>query len=175
MLPQIVDIRFQILFHSPPGVLFTFPSRYLFTIGHQGVFSLTQWSGQIPTEFHVLYGTWETSSCSILIFHLRGSHALRPPVPGMFNYINCTSQKSHLLTAYSHFPHITTNGFLHNMRFWLFPFRSPLLRESLRFLFLALLRCFSSRRSPSYPMNSDKNDLGLPNRVSPFRNLRINA
>ena len=25
---------FSILFHSPPGVLFTFPSRYLFTIGH---------------------------------------------------------------------------------------------------------------------------------------------
>ena len=60
-------------------------------------------------------------------------------------------------------------------RFRLIPFRSPLLRESLRFLFLALLRCFSSRRSPSYPMNSDKNDLGLPSRVTPFRNLRINA
>jgi hypothetical protein len=25
--------RFQVLFHSPPGVLFTFPSRYWFTIG----------------------------------------------------------------------------------------------------------------------------------------------
>ena len=47
----------SVLFHSPPGVLFTFPSRYLFTIGHQGVFSLTRWSGQIPTEFHVLHGT----------------------------------------------------------------------------------------------------------------------
>ena len=23
-----VDTRFQVLFHSPPGVLFTFPSRY---------------------------------------------------------------------------------------------------------------------------------------------------
>ena len=27
-LPPIVGIRFQVLFHSPPGVLFTFPSRY---------------------------------------------------------------------------------------------------------------------------------------------------
>ena len=27
-LPMLVSIRFQILFHSPPGVLFTFPSRY---------------------------------------------------------------------------------------------------------------------------------------------------
>ena len=27
-LQLIVSIRFQVLFHSPPGVLFTFPSRY---------------------------------------------------------------------------------------------------------------------------------------------------
>ena len=33
-LELLVSIRFQFLFHSPPGVLFTFPSRYLFTIGH---------------------------------------------------------------------------------------------------------------------------------------------
>ncbi len=33
-LELLVGIRFQFLFHSPPGVLFTFPSRYLFTIGH---------------------------------------------------------------------------------------------------------------------------------------------
>jgi hypothetical protein len=28
VLPLLVSIGFQILFHSPPGVLFTFPSRY---------------------------------------------------------------------------------------------------------------------------------------------------
>ena len=33
-LPPFVNIWFQVLFHSPPGVLFTFPSRYLYTIGH---------------------------------------------------------------------------------------------------------------------------------------------
>ena len=33
-LPPLVDTRFQALFHSPPGVLFTFPSRYSSTIGH---------------------------------------------------------------------------------------------------------------------------------------------
>ncbi len=33
-VPQLVNTRFQVLFHSPPGVLFTFPSRYWFTIGH---------------------------------------------------------------------------------------------------------------------------------------------
>ena len=44
-------------FNSPPGVLFTFPSRYYFTIGHERVFSLTRWSGQIPTGFLVSRGT----------------------------------------------------------------------------------------------------------------------
>ena len=33
-LPLFVGIRFQGLFHFPFGDLFTFPSRYLFTIGH---------------------------------------------------------------------------------------------------------------------------------------------
>ena len=32
LLRLIVSIWFQDLFHSPSGVLFTFPSRYLFTI-----------------------------------------------------------------------------------------------------------------------------------------------
>ena len=43
------------------GVLFTFPSRYLFTIGRQGVFSLIQWSGLIHAEFHVHRITWDSS------------------------------------------------------------------------------------------------------------------
>ena len=28
VLPQLVDTGFQVLFPSPPGVLFTFPSQY---------------------------------------------------------------------------------------------------------------------------------------------------
>src|SRR2546422_1677798 len=32
-LRPLVGTRFQDLFHSPPGVLFTFPSRYWCTIG----------------------------------------------------------------------------------------------------------------------------------------------
>ena len=46
-------MRFQDLFHSPPGVLFAFPSRYLFTIGRLRVFSLGGWSPHIQTGFHV--------------------------------------------------------------------------------------------------------------------------
>ena len=54
---SVVGTRFQVLFHSPPGVLFTFPSRYFFTIGHQVVFSLGRWSSLLPTRFHVSRGT----------------------------------------------------------------------------------------------------------------------
>ena len=45
--------RFQVLFHSPLGVLFTFPSRYLFAIGHGRVLSLGGWSPLLRTGFHV--------------------------------------------------------------------------------------------------------------------------
>ena len=34
-LGQLVGVQFQVLFHSPSGVLFTFPSRYLYAIGQR--------------------------------------------------------------------------------------------------------------------------------------------
>ena len=58
-LRRIVGTRFQELFHSPPGVLFTFPSRYLSAIGHQGIFRLSRWSCQIRTGFLGPRTTWE--------------------------------------------------------------------------------------------------------------------
>ena len=42
---------------SPFGVLPIFRSRYLFTIGHQGVLSLAGWTPRIQTEFHVFRPT----------------------------------------------------------------------------------------------------------------------
>ena len=52
-LRLLVGIRFQVSFTPLIGVLFTFPSRYLFTIGHQGVFRLGGWSPHVQTGFHV--------------------------------------------------------------------------------------------------------------------------
>src|SRR5512135_43624 len=57
-LPLLVDARFQVLFTPLAGVLFTFPSRYWFTIGRRRVFSLGRWSSRIPTRFLVSRGTW---------------------------------------------------------------------------------------------------------------------
>ena len=57
VLYVLVGTRFQVLFHSPPGVLFTFPSRYFSSIGHQVVFRLGGWSPRLPTGFLVSCGT----------------------------------------------------------------------------------------------------------------------
>src|SRR3546814_5546772 len=47
------------------GVLFTFPSRYWFTIGHVRVFRLGGWSPHVQTGFHVSRPT------RVLMFHFR--------------------------------------------------------------------------------------------------------
>ena len=65
-LSVLVNTRFQVLFHSPPGVLFTFPSQYFYTIGHQVVFRLGGWSPRIPTGFHVSGGTLDSACYRIL-------------------------------------------------------------------------------------------------------------
>ena len=64
VLCVLVNIRFQVLFHSPPGVLFTFPSQYCSTIGHQVVFRLRGWSPYLLTGFHVSADTLDTVSSS---------------------------------------------------------------------------------------------------------------
>jgi len=68
VLYLFVNIGFQVLFHSPPGVLFTFPSRYFSTIGHQVVFSLTGWSPLIHTRFHVPCTTLDSTLLTYLSF-----------------------------------------------------------------------------------------------------------
>ncbi|EHI04052.1 hypothetical protein VCHC61A1_3636 [Vibrio cholerae HC-61A1] len=44
---------FRFYFTPLTGVLFAFPSRYWFTIGQSGVFSLGGWSPHIQTGYHV--------------------------------------------------------------------------------------------------------------------------
>ena len=84
-LRRIVSARFQDLFHSPPGVLFTFPSRYLSAIGHQGIFRLSGWSRQIHTRFLEPRATWEHSTR----VHIISSTGVAPSVPShsrLFDY-----------------------------------------------------------------------------------------
>ena len=84
MLCLLVNIGFQVLFHSPPGVLFTFPSRYFSTIGHRGVFSLGGWSLRLPTRFLV-------SGCTLdptvsFVISLTGLSPSLVILPRMFYY-----------------------------------------------------------------------------------------
>ena len=62
-LRLLVDIRFQVLFHSPPGVLFTFPSRYFSSIGHQSYLGLDGGPPDFPRRFLVSRGTLDTDPC----------------------------------------------------------------------------------------------------------------
>ncbi len=80
VLRLLVGARFQVLFHSPLGVLFTFPSRYWFAIGHRRVFSLGGWSPRLRTGFHVPGPTRDAQQWGDG-FRVRGSHPLRPALP----------------------------------------------------------------------------------------------
>ena len=68
-LRLFVCMRFQDLFHSPPGVLFAFPSRYWFTIGRLRVFSLGGWSPHLQTGFHVSRPTCRCPSSTGVFSH----------------------------------------------------------------------------------------------------------
>ena len=71
------------LFHSPFGVLFTFPSRYLFTIGQSVVLSLGEWSPHIQTGFLVSRPT----RILLTLLPLRGYHPLRRTFPDPLSYV----------------------------------------------------------------------------------------
>src|SRR5919106_3480853 len=58
---------FRYYFTPLTGVLFTFPSRYWFTIGRRHVFSLGRWSSRFPAGFHVSRGTQEPDKGASLV------------------------------------------------------------------------------------------------------------
>ena len=98
-------------------MLFTFPSRYWFTIGLPGVFSLTGWSPWIRTGFHVPRPTQDTA-CSENAF--------------AYGAITLSRRAFQRLPLRILRPDggPTTPAPPQRYRFGLFPFRSPLLRES---------------------------------------------
>ena len=63
------------LFHSPLGVLFTFPSRYWFTIDLNAYLALPVSSGRFTQAIRVLSYSGITS-VKILCFRVRGFHPL---------------------------------------------------------------------------------------------------
>ena len=134
-LPRLVGTRFQALFHSPPGVLFTFPSRYLSAIGHQGVFRLSGWSRQIHTGFLGPRATWDVANeCST--FRLRGSYPLCRPFRMAFDYDKhfLLAASPPELTKQSHNPTTATTGVYHAAMVWPLP-RSLATTNGITFVF----------------------------------------
>jgi hypothetical protein len=127
-LPLFVSVGFHVLFHSSHEVLFTFPSRYFFTIGHLGVFSLTRWSSLIHTGFHVSHATREKQTL-VDVFWLRDFHRLWCRI----QLLRLNEYQTRGLTAFRGTPQkadcFPTTPIEINW-FRLIPFRSPLLRES---------------------------------------------
>ena len=87
-LPQLVNTGFQVLFHSPPGVLFTFPSQYYALSVTKEYLALRGGPRSFPQGFSCLVVLWIL--LCFLRFRVRGSHPLRPVFPGPF----CYHQKS---------------------------------------------------------------------------------
>ena len=114
-LPLLVNTGFQVLFHSPPGVLFTVPSQYYALSVTKEYLALR--GG--PRSFH------QGSTCLDVLwillissgFRLRGFHPLRPAFPKPFRYPSDTK--------------CSPNPTVHAPWFGLRPFRSPLLRASM--------------------------------------------
>ena len=97
-LRLLVSTRFQILFHRPPGLLFTFPSRYLFTIGRQKCLALPDSPGRFPLAFTrrvVLGNTYDRLAD---YFRIRGFHPLWQafPDPSPKNPPLCMQGSAHI-------------------------------------------------------------------------------
>jgi hypothetical protein len=158
-LRLLVGTRFQFLFHSPPGVLFTFPSRYSFAIGHQGYLALGSglpgfplWR---PSEW---YSRYPTGGRTLLDTGLSPSSAVR----SRFLLLTCDFVDS-VADRQARASDLTTPDLQRlppyaQVGSRLFPFRSPLLRECC--LLLGVLRCFSSPGALPHSMDSSAGDQG---------------
>ena len=79
-LRLLVDIRFQVLFHSPPGVLFTFPSRYYALSVAIQCLGLEGGPPGFPQDSSCLVVLWILLIS--LAFNLRGFYTVLPTFPG---------------------------------------------------------------------------------------------
>ena len=119
VLPQLVNTGFQVLFHSPPGVLFTFPSQYYALSVTKEYLALEGGPSDFPQGF----------SCLAVLWIL--------PLPTVFMYgaFTLSGLPSQAVPLTNQLTYAVLNPSMHARWFGLFPFRSPLLWES---MFLSL-------------------------------------
>ena len=177
-LRPLVGTRVQVLFHSPSGVLFTFPSRYWFAIGGREYLALGDGPPGFPQDsscpavlgcspnettafrlpdFHRLWSDFPDSLAKQMVFLLVSRSADREwkdPQPHTCNA--CRLSRTHGLGSSE--------------------FARRYFRNHSCFLFVRLLRCFSSPAAlhPSYGFRWGYCD-SSPQWVTPFGYPRIKA
>ena len=139
MVPQLVNTGFQVLFHSPPGVLFTFPSQYYALSVTKEYLALGGGPPEFPQGFSCLVVLW--IPLALFRFRIRGFHSLWLAFPKPFFYL-----PSHLLRS------ITPADKSAGLGSFLFARRYS--GNRVFFLFLQVLRCFSSPGSRRMAMYS---------------------
>ena len=133
-------------------MLFTFPSRYWFAIGLQGVFSLAGWSRLIHAGFLVTRATQDYAGDGV-----RSCTGLSPSAAGLsrpFHFKRFSRIAFLLPRTCRNMPGLGSSPFARH--YW---------GNHCCFLFLRVLRCFSSPRLPHHPINGDNHRSGW---VVPF-------
>ena len=82
VVPQLVNTGFQVLFHSPPGVLFTFPSQYYALSVTKEYLAVRGGPRSFHQGFSCLDVLW-IPPCQF-VFRLRGFHPLWLAFPKPF-------------------------------------------------------------------------------------------
>ena len=139
-------------------MLFTFPSRYSYTIGLTGVFSLAGWARQIRAGLLVSRVTQDTTRP-----HLCSCTGLSPSMIELSRSFHSTSEYHGVV--------LQPLRCVATTQVWALP-RSLATTGGIisYFLFLEVLRCFSSLRSPP---NLCQDNSPSDYWVVPFGNLRV--
>jgi hypothetical protein len=143
----------------------------LSTIGHQEVFRLSEWSRQIHSTLHESAATREHHHTPATHFRLPDSHRLWSGFPTCSTNTQPNAERSVALSGDVPQPR-TRNPYQvsHAHGLASSAFARHYSRNHQCFLFLRVLRCFTSPRSPSYPIYSGMSNptslgLGFPIRT----------
>ena len=139
VLPQFVNTGFQVLFHSPPGVLFTFPSQYYALSVTKEYLALGGGPPDFPQGSTCLAVLW--IPLAGYCFHVQDFHPLWSDFPN-----RSINRSPHI--SWSVTPECTHSGLGSS------DFARRYFRNRCFFLFLRLLRCFSSPGSRRMAMDS---------------------
>ena len=139
VLPQLVDTGFQVLFHSPPGVLFTFPSQYYALSVTKEYLAL---GGGPPNSHKVSRVSWYFGSCSLDIIFTYGAFTL---CGRSFQDRSVNESPRFMQSITAACTHAGLGSFHFARRYF---------GNRVFFLFLRLLRCFSSAGSQRMAMDS---------------------